>query len=520
MIRIGMKKENMYIRPELHSHFIEFLGNCIDGGIWVGKDSDIPNYDGIRKDVADAVQRLAPPVIRWPGGCYADMYHWRDGIGKKRRVTWNYNFGTHKAEKNEFGTEEFMRFCERVGARPWLNINMLRGTAAEAAEWAEYCNRREETWLSQERAANGHPDPYHVEYWGIGNEAWGGGGTYTASGYADDYRKFSTAMPVFRGEDPTDRSGETGMKLIAVGPDGNKPEERVRWTKEFFHELCKYRFPRLYGMDLHFYNWNLENAGRSETEFDEDEWYHVIYTALELETVIREQYKLIQEGLADAGPAEDGGLQIPAQCRLIIGEWGNWHGSTFDRTPALYQQCTMRDAVTTAVTLDIFHRNCDKVDMACVAQSVNVLNSVILTDGPRMALTPNYHVFQMYMPHRGGTALELSCDSGYLCGRDGERMENPLVFASEKESVVTISMINIAMDRGVETEIGAEDELEYLEGQVLFAEDPHEYNTPEHPDRVTPRKTEDPKRTGRGTYALSLPAASVSVYQFRRRSTE
>lgn len=518
MIFIGEKKENMYIRPELHSHFIEFLGNCVNGGIWVGKNSDIPNYDGIRKDVADALRDISPPVIRWPGGCYADMYHWRDGIGKKRKVTWNENFGTYEAEKNEFGIDEFMQFCRIVGARPWLNINMLRGTVAEAVEWSEYCNRREKTWISQERAENGHPDPYHVEYWGIGNEPWAGGGRYTASHYANDYRKFSTAMPTFQGNRFEDSDEETEMKLIAAGPDGNKVGERVRWTKELFSAFKEYRFPRLYGMDLHFYNWNLENAGKSETEFNEDEWYHVIYNALELENVIQEQYKLIEEGLADAEPVEESGRKVQAKCRLIIGEWGNWHGSVFDRRPALYQQCTMRDAVTTAITLDIFHRNCDKVHMACIAQAVNVLNSVILTEGSLMALTPNYYVFQMYMPHRGGTVLDLKCDNGYICYKDGERLENPFVFASIKEDVITVSMVNTVLDRAVKTEIKAEDELEYVGGKVLCAEDPHEYNSPEYPDRVIPREADIPKRADKRSYFLCLPPASVSVYQFRRRS--
>lgn len=230
-----------FIAPELHSQFIEFLGNCISDGIWVGKDSPIPNYNGLRKDVVDALKNLQPPVVRWPGGCYADMYHWRDGIGKDRRITWNENFGTYTQEKNEFGTHEFMDLCHMIGAKPWLNINMLRGTVAETVEWAEYCNRREETSLSRERAENGSPEPFNVEYWGLGNECWAGGGNYTAQGYADEYRKYASSFPAFKPMSLDGSADGINMKFIACGPDGNKPVERVKWTKDFFRALADYR---------------------------------------------------------------------------------------------------------------------------------------------------------------------------------------------------------------------------------------------------------------------------------------
>ncbi|MBP8595985.1 MAG: alpha-N-arabinofuranosidase, partial [Fusicatenibacter sp.] len=261
-----------YIYPELQGHFIEFLGSCIYDGIWVGEDSEIPNYHGIRKDLVDAFQKLHPPVIRWPGGCYADVYHWRNGIGPRenRPVTYNENFGTFETDPNQFGTHEMMEFCEMIGAKPWFNINMMTGSPAEMREWMEYCNRRESTTLTRERKVNGHEAPFQVEYWGIGNEVWDGGGKMTPQMYADEYRKFTSSCPSFG-------SGDQAFppKCIASGPDGNKPKERVAWTKDFFKEMGKYRMPSLYGYDLHFYNWNLKQL-QTEKKFDEKQWYDVI----------------------------------------------------------------------------------------------------------------------------------------------------------------------------------------------------------------------------------------------------
>ena len=223
-----------YIYPELQGHFIEFLGSCIYDGIWVGEDSEIPNYHGIRKDLVDAFQKLHPPVIRWPGGCFADVYHWRNGIGprEQRPVTYNENFGTFETDPNQFGTHEMMEFCEMIGAKPWFNINMMTGSPSEMREWMEYCNRKEPTALSQERKTNGHEEPFGIEYWGIGNEVWDGGGKMTPQMYANEYRKFSSSCPSFGGGDQT-----FSMKCIASGPDGNKPKERAAWTKDFFKEM-------------------------------------------------------------------------------------------------------------------------------------------------------------------------------------------------------------------------------------------------------------------------------------------
>ena len=514
MIRPG--SSGPVIAPELHSQFIEFLGTCISEGIWVGKDSPIPNIDGMRKAVVEALAALQPPVIRWPGGCYADAYHWRDGVGPDRKVTWNENFGTYARETNEFGTDEFLRFCELVGAKPWLNVNLMTGSTREMVEWAEYCNRREETDLSRERAANGHPEPYNVELWGIGNEVWCGGGYYIPETYAAEYRKYATAMPSFRPSGPPAPGEEFRIKLIASGPDGNKPKERAAWTRDLFRAFARYRMPKLDAIDLHFYNWNLRDFAKPETEFGPEDWYSVLHGALELEEVIREQVALIEEGLGNL-PKPEGDLPGGGapRCKLVVGEWGNWHGAAFRNRPALYQQCTMRDALTTAITLDIFHRNCAVIDLACVAQTVNVLNSLILTEGEHTILTPNYHVFMMYKPHRGGRLLDLQVETEQIGVTPGEQVDRVYALASEKEGTVTANLINTHLTEETAVTLALPAEYTYLGGQVLRGQTPDACNTPEHPAAIVPTAAAAPTKDGDG-WTVTLPAASVTVLQFRK----
>lgn len=507
-IRVNIQKEQGRIHGELHSQFIEFLGSCIYDGIWVGENSDIPNYRGMRQDVVNALKDLEPPVIRWPGGCYADTYHWRDGIGKReeRPVTYNENFGTYELDHNQFGIHEFIELCRVTGARPWLNVNMLSGSVREMKEWMEYCNREELTSLSRERAENGSKDPFHVELWGIGNEVWAGGGNMTAESYAEEYRKYATSFPSFSLPDGS-CEGRPQLKRIACGPDGNKPKERIEWTRRFFQSLGEFRQPPVDGYDLHFYNWNLEDMNQKETKFDEGQWDSVVRGCLELEDVIKEQAQLIEEGI-DAFPKQEGFdvFRTPRQkCDLIVGEWGNWHGAAFKNHPALYQQCTMRDAITTALTLDIFHRNCNIVKMACVAQTVNVLNSLILTDGEQCILTPNYDVFTMYKVHREARSLEVQVD-----GED----EKIFAFASKKDGQIHINLINTDMKLDKEIVLKLTENAKFIAGDVLCSEKPDAFNTAKEPDKVRAKKVPEIGRDGED-FLIPLPAASVQVYCFK-----
>lgn len=488
------------INPRLHGQFIEFLGNCINEGIWVGEDSNIPNTNGIRNDVLALLKQLAPPVLRWPGGCYADTYHWRDGVGPrdKRPVSFNENFGTFTRDDHQFGTDEFLRLCETIGAEPWINVNMLSGNIAEMKDWMEYINRREGTTLSHERQANGHQDPYNTWMWGLGNEVWAGGGTMTPATYMNEYRRFASAMPKFT----KSVFEKSKMYAIASGPDTNKPREAVKWTEDFFKSLADYRQPPINGYDMHFYNWNISDQKDTPTSFTEKGWNRVINGALELEELINAQFTLIKNGLKLIHEPETSMDSKLATVDLIVGEWGNWHYSAFKAQPALKQQVTMRDAITTALTLDILQRNCDKVTMACNAQTINVLNSLVLTEEDKMIVTPNFDVFMMYKAHQGGIALDVprqDPDSGVY------------LFASKKGKEVIIDMINASYDEQKTVNLDFLTEVSVESLTRLAADDPHDCNTISNPDAVRAYQVDTTDFPIAKHQRLTLPAASVST---------
>ncbi|MBC2605033.1 alpha-N-arabinofuranosidase [Pelagicoccus albus] len=513
-IKIETTATSQIVSPELHGQFIEHLGGCIQGGIWVGSDSEIDNKEGLRTALLNAFSDLEPPVLRWPGGCFADTYHWRDGIGdpNRRPTTYNATFGTNQPENNEFGTHEFIDFCRRINAEPWINTNLLSGSVEEMVSWAEYCNRPSDTYLAKERATNGSSTPFNVTYWGIGNEAWAGGGTFTAEGYADTYRRYASAFPRFPIEPAQNQLfPETlPIKLVAVGPDGNKPQERVEWTRRFFDALGEFRAPPIHGYDLHFYNWNLQGEAGTITDFNEDQWNYLLDGALELEEVIEEQHALIEKHLPQAG---NDPFAYQPNVDLIVGEWGNWHPFDTSKT-ALWQQNTVRDMVCYALTLDIFHRHCDKVKMACLAQSVNVLGALAITDGPHTILTPTYHLFQLYKAHRGAQKLETSCRSTTLFERTST-LKAVHSFASLKDGVVTINIVNASMSQPNEVSLVIDTKGNWEECKQLASDQPWHFNDAKHPDRVSPRDCSRPSRSANNAWLFLAPPASVSVLRYR-----
>ena len=417
------------ISPLLHGHFAEHLGELVYSGVWVGPDSEISNLRGLRQGVVDALRELAPPVLRWPGGCFADAYNWRDGIGPRpsrpTRVT--SRWGADEIETNAFGTHEFMDLCREIGAQPWLAANVGSGNPREMAHWVEYCNFPGGTTLSDERAANGDTQPFEVKFWGIGNENWDCGGKFSARDYAAEYRRFESNFPRFQNQE---------AQLIGCGPDGNHAASAAQWTREFLEALESARRPRLDGWDAHFYTWNTGKNFGTATEFTLDEYYGLLQESLKIGDLID-----AQRAILDASP-------IGREAQLILGEWGIWHAPESDDVPLLYQSNTLRDAISAAMTLDLFHEKSDVLSMATLAQTVNVLQSLLQTRGDQTIKTPTYHVFSLYRDHRGGQLLPSNWESGEAGGLP--RLSGS---ASIRDGVVTLTIVNTGARSPVEANV-------------------------------------------------------------------
>ena len=455
------------IAPEIYGHFAEHIGGVIYDGMWVGKASPVENTNGFRKFLIDKFKAIHPPVLRWPGGCFAETYDWRDGIGSKRpvRPNWWTNWDG-RYETNEVGTHEFMDFCEQVGTQPYFAANLTSVSPLHIRSWMDYCNSPAGTTsLADERAQNVHPAPFDVKYWGIGNENWGGGGNMTPQQYAHEFRRFSSQADNMQNE----------KVLIACGPNGDD----YAWTKNFLETMDSSE-KHMHGLSLHYY---CGFAG-DPVDFSRDEWYQQLQQALRMEEILKRHWSIV----------EAYGMQEHA--KLVIDEWGCWHpdGSGPSRGYNLFeQQNTMRDAVVAALTLNIFNNHCEKILMANVAQLVNNLHALFLASGEHCIVTPTYHVFDMYKGHQGAEAIRTAVEKERIpfIGREEteEEIENLSVSASYKDDMVTITIANLSTQQDASlclTPVGKQ-----LEGtalmQVLAEEDYHAHNTFEEPNRVTVR---------------------------------
>ena len=479
------------ISPNLYSHFVEHLGGVVYDGIWVGEKSKIPNYGGIRKALVDNLAKLKPGVIRYPGGCFADQYDWHDGVGARDKRPTRVNFwadtnykapdaykqlnsGPQKYEPNWFGTDEFVRFCNLVGARPYLAANVRSRDVRVFQEWLEYCNAPAGlTTLSNQRSANGSPDPYDVTFWGIGNESWGCGGDFLPEEYAEEFRKFTAWLPSY------------GLKLqlIGSGPNGGD----TGWTRRFFSKLTEKgmgQLNKLYGWALHYYSGTTGKGNAAE--FNENEWYELISRSDRMESLIKEHWQVMGE------------TDREHRIKLIVDEWGAWHLQDPDMPPAyLYAYAgTLRDALISGLNLDTFQRNADKVAMTNPAQLINTIHSLFLAYEDKFIVTPNYHVFEMYMPHAGATAVRTEFISPQVTFTrlDAARKEVPANFwslngsASIKAKTVTLTAVNSDVRNTHEAEINISGaRIVSANARVLSSSDMHVRNTFENPHGLEPR---------------------------------
>ncbi len=449
------------ISPRVYGHFAEHLGRCCYDGLWVGKgERNIAHIDGFRTDIIEALRALPVPMLRWPGGCYADHYHWRDGIGPadKRPVRLGLSCGLQVEDDNSLGTHEFLHFCALIGAEPYLAGNMGSGSVQELCDWLEYCNTSVNTTLARERAANGAPKPFGVKLWGVGNENWGCGGNYEAATYAREYVRYATML---RHVDPS-------AELVICGQED-------AWNQTVIETVGRHS-----NLIDHFSIHNYWINGGPEVDFNEAEYYAMLDEAEATEAFIARTAAMLQK-------ASNGNHKIG----IALDEWGVWHpearpwgprGRASAREPVTYEQAnTLRDALATGVVLEGFHRQCQVLSLANLAQIVNVLQSVAMTEGNRMWLTPTYHVLRMHTPHLGATALPVEISGAAATPGKGKAVS---ATASQRDGKLAITLINRHLLDAANIVISAVSGAAH--GELLSAESANACNDIEHPERVAP----------------------------------
>ncbi|MDR1406788.1 MAG: alpha-N-arabinofuranosidase [Tannerella sp.] len=478
------------ISRHIYGHFSEHLGHCIYGGYWVGEDSPVPNTRGIRNDVVQALRDIQIPNLRWPGGCFADEYHWMDGIGPrdKRPKMVNTHWGG-VTEDNSFGTHEFLDLCEQLDCEPYITGNLGSGTIEEMSKWVEYITFDGESPMSALRRQNGREQPWKVKFWGVGNENWGCGGNMTADFYADQYRRYATYCRDY---------ADNRLYKIACGPNGND----YNWTETVMKNAGR----QIQGLSLHHYtvpnNWTDKG---SATLFTESDYFSTIEKTLFMDELVSKHATVMDR----YDPAKRAGL--------MVDEWGTWYNVEPGTNPGfLFQQNTLRDAIVAAVNLNIFNNHCDRVKMANIAQTVNVLQAVILTDKDKMALTPTYWVYYLYKVHHDATLLPVS----FSCNKyelNGKKMDAVSVSASrDARGKIHLTLVNIDPNnpQTVETELRGV-KANRVTGRILTSAKINDCNTFEAPRAVGVKDFKDARLSG-GKLTIQLPAKSVVMLEIEQ----
>ena len=486
-VSINAKPDSALLIPrEIYGQFAEHLGTCIYGGLWVGEDSSIPNTNGYRNDVLEALRQLKVPVLRWPGGCFADEYHWMDGIGPKadRPRMVNNNWGG-TVEDNSFGTHEFLNLCELLECEPYISGNVGSGSVEELAKWVEYMTSEQGSPMAKLRLENGREKPWSVKYLGVGNESWGCGGSMRPEYYADLYRRYSVYCRNYNGN-----------RLFKIASGASDYD--YNWTDVLMDRVGH----RMDGISLHYYTvpgW--EGSKGSATEFTDEQYYWTLGKCREIEDVVKRHKEIMDK------------YDPKKQIALLVDEWGTW----WDEEPGtihghLFQQNTMRDAMVAALTLDIFHRHTDRVKMANIAQIANVLQSMILTREDKMVLTPTYHVFEMYKVHQDAVYLPTAVDCSIR--EVGSDRRVPVVSATasrDASGTVHVSLTNVLLDEEAEVSVSLDGvNAKKAYGRILTAESIMAHNTFDNPTLVAPAEFNGVKVKG-GTLTVKLPAKSIVV---------
>jgi len=475
------------INKHIYGHFAEHLGRCIYDGFYVGEKSTVPNTNGVRNDIIAALKELGIPNLRWPGGCFADTYHWKDGIGPKdQRPEMVNQWWGGVTEDNSFGTHDFLDLCETLGTEPYLAANVGSGTVQEFTEWIQYVNHTGKSPMADLRKKNNRDKAWGVNIWGVGNEAWGCGGNMTPEHYANLYRQYATFM--------TDWTNSGKMFRIASGANGGD----YHWTEVLMREIPK---SLIEGVALHSYsviNW--EKKG-SATKFTEAQYFDTMKSALFMEELVNKHSEIMDK----YDPAK--------KIALIVDEWGGWYEVEEGSNPGfLYQQNTMRDAMIAGTTLNIFNNHSDRVRMANLAQTVNVLQAVILTKGDKMILTPTYHVMHMYKVHQDAKLIPIKVTSPDYTFED-KKLPAISASASVKEGKTHVSLVNIHSTQKITTEINIESlKLKSFTAKIISSGKLQDHNTFENPNAITEKEFKDFKYKN-GTLSVTLPPFSVVVLE-------
>ena len=504
-IELATDRPGPVINPHIYGHFIEHLGGVIYDGIWVGRDAKIPNIGGIRKSFVDDMKRIGAPNLRWPGGCFADGYHWRDGIGtpSKRARTYNYwqyqmPTGMNATEPNHFGTHEFLQLCRLIGAEPYLAANVGSSTPKEFYDWVSYCNAPAGSLsLADERAANGDKQPFNVRYWGVGNESWGCGGRMLPGEYAASYRQFTAQVPAY-----------TQPFLVAVGPRGHSADYDLGWTSGFFEGLQGVRGVVPDGYALHYYTDFRPTKVRAEAS-NTQEYYAVLHRGAKIEEIIERHWAIM------------GKYDPQHRTKFVIDEWGTWYSESRRIAPQylLSQTITQRDAVHAAMHFDIFNRHADKIAMANIAQTINCLHSLFTAEGDKYIRTPTYHVFAMYSGHMNGRFIPMraAAEPFAVTLLDGSKGQLPSISgsASLRERTLTVTLTNPSAESEIGARLRTAGALRPLEAKatVLAHSDPAAANTFTAPEQVKPAALNVAIADNRVT--VKLPKQSVVSLQIR-----